>query len=328
MWAVILKNTIPVVGSAKESVETAIGLIHGDTDVKVTKSGAFGGPGVFGIDAHMLAVKGKGAEIRKSGEDLINKLVIKGVGSDEEDRALKSISSTVSKKECDLARVNIERNKISMKELVKLTCPKELGAETKKQAAARGEHIINNNVLKVFPDIIQTFVNEQFGENFSALIETGKITRSMKVYQAYMQPMPRDYQEAIMYKLVVHLPPKAWYVDANASIYGIKINYIKKVINFYMIRIRAILNGGDSNRLSDLERNCEQMIEEFLQNEYFVDEYALNIWKSDPKNKISEFNDAKSQVETLFHRLESHGGEVIEWVKEIREATGENKLRK
>jgi hypothetical protein len=190
-----------------------------------------------------------------------------------------------------------------------------------------GEHVINNNVLKVFKNIIDEFISQQFRTTMSSLIDSGQLSRESVVYKAYAQSLPPTETEAIQSKMVAHFINEP-YIDANSTLYGHHVLYLKTNAVSYMREYYAVYRRGttENNTLSEFNGRLVRLIFEINIKELYVDRMALEKWLpksgNEPArgNAVTLFEDCKTKVAQMFVRLRDgeHGMNV--WVCEIRDA--------
>lgn len=320
---------VPVVGTIKNTVE-AIGCIA-DGDMKGAFSkgtqAVIGGVldvATFGAASSVgkLAMKGVVKEIGKGIAKQSGKVATKTVMANIAARGVSKIvfdSNSVSNREAggtfhfpttisheELAKKKHDRQK-----------PDRNGKE--KEPASRGEHVINNNVLNVYRDIVNSFVQDVLGDNLEDMIDSVRLSPNSNVLQSIYQPVPEHIANFIRNIMKVH--PTESYLDVNSENYGREIELLRNVIVSYM---EAINNGLDDttnfDSLPGFERNVRDTVLEFLAGRYYVDEVALKLWLQ--KHKKERFEEAEKEVERMFRDLIYDDGndKVIVWVKELRKA--------
>ncbi len=184
----------------------------------------------------------------------------------------------------------------------------------------RGEHVINNNVLKVFKNIIDEFISQQFKTTMSSLINSGQLSQQSVVYKAYTQPLPPTETEAIQSVMVAHFINEP-YIDANSTLYGNHVLYLKTNAVSYMSEYYAVYRRGttENNALSEFNGRLVTLTLEINVRELYVDRMALEKWLREGGN-IRLFEDCKRKVAQMFVRLRDGEQGMNVWVCEIRDA--------
>ncbi|XP_064101225.1 uncharacterized protein LOC135211919 [Macrobrachium nipponense] len=183
---------------------------------------------------------------------------------------------------------------------------------TQKDPAKRGEHIINNNVRKVYKDIVNDFLGEIRCGNLDSL--QSKLAKT-DVLKSVKEPLPEPIDEFIE-KLVVHVSGQV--SDDNCIIYGKKILELRKAVVHHMVTYYHTLNDGDGRDLNPVARNAREIINQFVVAEHYIDKQALDMWKRSQQQE-NQYEEAKKEVRNMFLNLEdfSGAGLVTSWVREI-----------
>jgi hypothetical protein len=98
--------------------------------------------------------------------------------------------------------------------------------------SARGEHVINNNVIQVQRNIIDMFLNERFHMTFGQMT---RIPTTSAIYRAYHQPFTTEILNNIQYVMVAKIPDDVFYFDSNSLLYGILIYLLRYSARNHMI---------------------------------------------------------------------------------------------
>ena len=203
--------------------------------------------------------------------------------------------------------------------------PEAKTKESEKKSAKRGEHVINNGVRKVLPNIIDSFlevnVNQfQYDTTFKLLVDSKCITPEMDVYKSHERPLPPTIEELIDPKMKVFVTSKDEYVDENAAVYGMAMYELTSVVVQYMSAL--------FNRLV-LEKNIPpsplmtQAITEIvtrintLGSEVYVDQQAKTLWLAKPGNFESDYQEARDYVARMFNSVMPQQEKVIVWATDL-----------
>ena len=303
---------VPVVGTVKNSAEALLALADDDMQLAKEKTVKATIGGVIDV-----ATFGAGGIVVKGAKGLVVEGVEKGV----ENVGAAMIANKLSKDVAGFVCQNSGRFRttITASELAELRQElkePEVMETTENERSKRGEHVINNNVLKFFRAIIKSFVRKVMpGQSFESLVSSGRITPDMRVYQAYNNPLIPSYTNAIRYELVAKVDEA--YVDANSVIYGERIEQLRGAVFTYML---AIYEDSNSS-LPKMERHIIEMVEEFIAANYYTDQLALSIWLTQGGTMV-RYEDVRREVNQMFRRVTYHAGndEVIQWVNKLKSA--------
>ncbi|CAG2193978.1 unnamed protein product [Mytilus edulis] len=193
--------------------------------------------------------------------------------------------------------------------------------------ARRGEHVINNNVLRVYRDIIDDFVGDITGmDNIQSLVDIGRLSSDSRIVQAYYQPLSEEFMDLIRNRMVVHLDED--YLDKNSINYGQQIEILRGSVGMYMRSIYENLTSKDrldsnSFGICSWERQIRTSVEDFIAGNYFVDDQALKIWLRKRGNDQNTYDRSHREVVRMFRRLIYDGtnNDVIQWVNELVDAS-------
>lgn len=194
--------------------------------------------------------------------------------------------------------------------------------KNQKRGPKRGHHIINNDVLKIYKSIIETFTVTISGTHYSTLVTSGHIHAGMPVYEDYHFPLPQEILDEIETELVVSTSEIL--ADANAEIYGMYRRELEEAILEYMMAIYDQYRGNwDPATIQEkkqaAKKRLAELIEEMIRNAVFVDEEALEIWlktsnKSEIEKKMEKLKKLREAVEQMLRALVNKA-EV--WAKEL-----------
>ena len=296
---------VPVVGTVKESVECVGALINGDYERAKEKgfSAVVGGVAdYFTVGAGRLAIKGAA----KGATRLITQQVAKkAVGA----AIVGNVVTRIQTKEVQ----NVQKGRRKKK-------PHEEDEEdeVKKKPAKRGEHVINNNVLKIFSSIINEFLQAE--KEFNCRFHDLPLDQTKGVYQAYHHPLNARYTQEVQENLVAHLDPGTEYIDANSVSDGLrKAELVQAVVN-YMKALYTARKALQVN-LNNYEKRIRDVLREFIAGNVFVDEMALQIWLTKGGTR-ARYEDVRDQVVRMLKRLDPDKGntEVGDWINEMVKA--------
>ncbi|XP_030078259.1 uncharacterized protein LOC115482532 [Microcaecilia unicolor] len=199
-----------------------------------------------------------------------------------------------------------------------------------KLRSKRGEHVFNNDILKIFKKMIDNLIDTHYvhlNYNFECLVQKGFISRDSKIYQAYYHPLPKKYQEAIETEMVAQIPEKVFYINANSVIYGQYMKCFKAMISYYLdlqFSRLVLLDPKTKNaNIVPQRSNIYYMIEMLNSREVYVDDVAKDYWiRGDPKRE-AHFQDVKSKVAQMFGGLVADDrNEISCWMTELMMGTG------
>ena len=183
-------------------------------------------------------------------------------------------------------------------------------AETnrKSRRSIRGEHVINNNVLSVQRDIIDMFLGARLGKQFG---ELDRIPAESAIYRAYHQPFSIETTQNIREVMVAKFPDDVFYFDTNAVVYGILIYILRHAAKNHM----QVLYDERSPR--GTVHTASLRTTRFLMNQMriYVDEYALDYWKTYNGGSETTFESSRVQVYWMFANLDD---QIRIWISELR----------
>nr|XP_023661925.1 uncharacterized protein LOC111840860 [Paramormyrops kingsleyae]XP_023661926.1 uncharacterized protein LOC111840860 [Paramormyrops kingsleyae] len=136
----------------------------------------------------------------------------------------------------------------------------------------RGEHVINNNVIKFHVKLVKRYLNIP-----------GQTTPDL------ICPLIKATQDAIMKEMVAHFGTDELYINANALVYGIYIGELRKAL------LGFLQDGSQESkdRASIIILNMNQC-------DAYVDDLAKVKWIKNSSTKLQRFTTARNEVEEMF----------------------------
>ncbi|XP_046552008.1 uncharacterized protein LOC124261705 [Haliotis rubra] len=225
-------DIFPVVGTLQNTVEAISAVCHGAYDLAKENGADAALSLVLDVLTYGTAGAPDSAHLK-----VAEKVVMKGIGPKEVMNAMKGKGGKSGKggaaQSMKGAGKKPAATQINIKELTnkskKPSDPKTSKGEQKKPSH-RGEHVINNNVLKVFRTIIDRFA-ARIGSTAAQLLENKEHTAA---YKAYHTPLPAATTQSIGHQMVAHIREEDQYIDANATAYGAAIKEISDMVVTYM----------------------------------------------------------------------------------------------
>ena len=192
-----------------------------------------------------------------------------------------------------------------------------------KAPSAGGEHVINNNVLRIYNDIAKDFVDDLWrkSDSLEAMIRSGRLSTASKVLKDISQPLDQQTTDLVQKQLVVNLSKP--YVDQNAAKYGDDVRALRNAIKQYMMFFYAVLESTSSTAPEDLNlaaKNAKDEVKRMVMRENFIDQDILKIWKKDHPRDVFRFDSAKTKVVSMIEKLVDEPKMVQDWVKELTKA--------
>ncbi|XP_046563076.1 uncharacterized protein LOC124271950 [Haliotis rubra] len=291
---------IPVVGTVKNTVEAVTAVCHGDYDLAKEK-GASAALGLV-LDVFTGGTEhAAGTAALRLGE----KLAVKGTTEKVVVNAMAKVAGRAGAKGV--------ADRVLIHEFVKKSNrPKDPKTnEGEKKTSQRGEHVINNNVLKVFRTMIDRFA-AKIGSTAAQLLEKKEHTAA---HQAYYAPLPEATTQSIRYHMVAHIPEEDPYIDANATVYGIASGAISDMVVTYMYDYY----GNNSYNAPVVDRSITELVHLLNESHLYVDEYAKQYWLHHGGSEAT-FEESRRQVVQMFRRLctpTSGENEAKQWVRDL-----------
>ena len=187
----------------------------------------------------------------------------------------------------------------------------------------RGHHVINNDVRRVFPKIIDAFLEHNAnyfdGQSFDQLVEQGCIEPGMRVYRSYKHPFNEADDEFIQ-ETVVFTPGKEVHRDANAVEYGTLIASLRVGVSHYMtslfhMRVRQMPMPRPEQEVAAA---ISYLSYEMNTNQVYVDRTALNWWIDSGGNE-ARFIEVRDVVANNFRDLTEGAEFILAWVHDLFE---------
>ena len=215
---------------------------------------------------------------------------------------------------------------ITLKEIAMLTRKRLDLKPIKKEPAKRGEHVFNNNLLKLFKSIVEGFISIQYVEKklyYDSLIKKAK--GKFPVFETCELPMDRKLMKLVSEELVAHMQDAKKIPDTNAEAYGIKIQELRcqVIILMQILHVTMFVDSSVKSDIPKQERVVDLLVEEIIGHGYYVDIAAKEYWVKHQKGSRKVFEEVNEDVERLVRRLSRHynDGEVTQWVREIQKAS-------
>jgi hypothetical protein len=301
-WVDIL-DYVPVIGTAKNVVEAVVALCQGDTAEAAEK----GGMALTGLVLD-VTTGGVGHIIGTTLAKTAAKGAVK-VGTAEVVRMTRAAAIAGNAK----TRIDTYKQRRTNKPDI------DEPEDRKEKKSKRGEHVINNNVLKVFRSIIDAFL-ARMGSTMEMVRQAGLPVNSL-VSRAYDLPMSPDDMYFIRYEAVARLDEDVVYVDANSEIYGRSVEILRGCCVGYMETILGVRGGQESSPIVTWERILQGEVERITNHDLYVDEMALRFWSASVGAwELQMYRNVKQRVAEMFRVLAYHGGndDVIQWVNDLR----------
>lgn len=181
-----------------------------------------------------------------------------------------------------------------------------MGKDAKGQRSKRGEHVINNGVVSVYKNIIESFLTKNFGTSWAASV---RIEQNSSIYRAIHRTLSDSVTKNIQERLVVTIDD-AYYINANALVYGTAIFIIREAAQAHM---QAMYDTGNYQG-SIYSMIIKHSITYLNDYDMYVDPTALRYWKAQRRD-MNMYNEAHREVYQMFGKLYDRLGE---WVIEIK----------
>ncbi|XP_069478129.1 uncharacterized protein [Ambystoma mexicanum] len=306
-WLSVL-DYLPIVGTVKSGVEAVVALCEGEFQEAGEKAAQ--------------TVVGAALDLMTGGVAHAAGSVASAVAAKQVAKKLAVQAGTVAVATAISANVRVKVKPASIR-VVDQT-PRTDQVTRKRKRSSRGEHVINNNVLKLFKKIIDEFVDCHMNTCFEELIFSGRVTPTMGVYRDYYQPLPPDQTRAIQIEMVAHIPDDELYIDANAAIYGWSAASIQmSVVSCMQTLFEAQTMHIPASHLTARESALKALIYTMNANQVYVDQDAKRYWLLQG-GSLYKFQKAKEATATMLERLIYTGDEdmVLSWVDDLVAAGG------
>jgi len=149
-------------------------------------------------------------------------------------------------------------------QLVGITGKLNVSSESTATHLERGEHVINNNGLKIFKNIIDEFLQRQ-GTTMGAVRAAGLLSNS-QVSRAYDNPMSPEDIRLIREVAVAQIPANVPYIDVNSVLYSRAVLILNDDCVNYM---------SGQVRMSDRARTLNSEMERISHYVFYVDQAAM-----------------------------------------------------
>lgn len=287
--------TIPIIGTNEKLTLAAIKLFNNDITACITIFKEYGLNWPFETRYTLQKLVDFIVSLKTSQES--EKIIFDKV-------ALTKIISTVGVKGQELISVKVQ---VLLEELERLRSNAQHPQQSKeKKSSKKGEYVINNNVISVYRNIIDSYVERILKRRFSELIE---LPQTSDIFKDYHNAFSSEIQDLIQNKMVVQIED---YFDANGLIYGIFIFMLRESAVQFMIELSQDENNSDSihNWQIDLLTNLMNS------SQVFVDYAALTEWLKRHKTKGREdYNKANLEVQTMFRNIAE---KLKRWIAELK----------
>lgn len=167
-----------------------------------------------------------------------------------------------------------------------------------KKEPKRGDHVINNAILSLYGDIIETFLLTQ-GLKYRDVINY----LPQEIRQYHDQPLPVNVMQTIESRLVVHV--EGGVQGTNAETYGIhSLRLISSTVRYMQLLMLRVTNRLDA-RLVEI-RQQENMVRAhvnlIIDDLAFVDEFA-RVKLPDDKYTHTLYDEAKKETIAMLKKL-------------------------
>ena len=297
---------IPVVGTVKNTVEAITALCHGDTALAAEKGASALVGGILDVCTAGVGHFAGTVVVKGAAKGVATVVAKKAASSAAVAGAAAVVNANLRATARDIAH---EQNRRREPDDSPRPQPKD-----EKKRPKRGEHVINNNVLRVFRDIMDEFVDDRRGRGLPCR-STADLVPGSGPYLAYHSPLSRQHKTAVEQRMVAHIPVDVHYVDANSEMYGMAIFHLRNAVRTYM----SAIADRRSYTLANIERTIRETVRLMNAGQLYVDEMAKDYWIREAGGSIALFEEVRGSVAQMFERLVYHRGndEVIQWVRAL-----------
>ena len=223
-------------------------------------------------------------------------------------------TGTVGKdyKEKDVEELLKMRGKKAAKAVTKyMTALVDTEKDVDKNRHMRGEHVINNGVLKLHKDIIDTFLSRQLRLDFNEMI--ARIRFPFQINTDYNEPVSNEIRKNIETRMVVHFPDDFKYFNANSLVYGIAVQYLKSRCVSHMMQMfnNWPMRGNGTEHSASIRIMAKSMNE----LEIYVDKQARDAWLIKNPNNPAIYRQTRSVVVDLFENIYE---KLHQWVETLK----------
>jgi hypothetical protein len=169
----------------------------------------------------------------------------------------------------------------------------------------RGDHVINNSVLRVYRDIIDGFLEAHLhNAKFDGTItDLGDHATSSPIYKDHNHPISDTIQKEIQTEMVVHFPKGHPYQDANAGPYGETIKKLRTAAIAHMKELYDGLVAGKHLEGTKSTKAVKDAIANLNSHELYVDTIAKDYYLKYHTDKKAVYNGALKAVHSMFASL-------------------------
>ncbi|XP_043917929.1 uncharacterized protein LOC122793949 [Protopterus annectens] len=203
--------------------------------------------------------------------------------------------------------------------------------EMRKGRSKQSEHIINQGVLKVYYNIVTTFLQKCNFHNLSTVQQLGEdlqvcneiknplVTKYIKtkIPEEWLKNNPsllKIIQTNINEKWKADIPTDVEYMQLNEKEYGAKIKSLVDMASSFM----KCWHDGKHGVLI-LQGNIREVLTRLTEQQLYIDPVALIYWLKEHPNGKDDIEKALSVVRAMFTSLNPCGNEnvLINWTHEI-----------
>ncbi|XP_048037243.1 uncharacterized protein LOC125262495 isoform X2 [Megalobrama amblycephala] len=171
--------------------------------------------------------------------------------------------------------------------------------------ADRGQHVFNNNLLKLHRSVLEGMLNF-----LGASEQLNNLEQYLRI------PLSQLQREAISTTMVVHFSSDEFYVDYNAGVYGA---YVEKLRHELVEYLKADTSDNDDER--NRTRTQVQFITgEMVNRNVIVDPMARDHWVKKDQNRLQQYNDIRAALMNMFQNILEDFEKVSERIKHYYES--------
>lgn len=175
----------------------------------------------------------------------------------------------------------------------------------------RGEHVINNGVLRLHKEVIDLFLTRRVFTNFEAVI--ARVGVPSQFNSDYKEPFSENVRNNIQNNMIAHIPADVYYFDANALMYGIAIQIMRESCVRHMSEMYDNWpTRGNGTHYTTTIRTMTSFINT---NQVFVDQMAKAYWLRHHGGDLVTFERTREIVESMFENLYR---KLHEWVLTLK----------
>lgn len=184
--------------------------------------------------------------------------------------------------------------------------------ERRDERSKQLEHIINKGVLKVYYNIVNTFLQKC---NFPSLSTVQQLREDLQVCKEIKNPFSvPSIKTNIQDKWKTDIPENEEYIQFNEKEYGTNIKSLVDLASNYM---KSIHDGSEAFLI--VQRNIREVLTKLTEHCLYIDPMALMFWLQKYPEGKDELENALSDVKRMFTRLNPCGTENVlnDWTYEI-----------